>query len=842
MTPEASSSGLSREAAERLLREGGYNELPEAKPLRWFAILLRVAQEPMLILLLACAFIYLMIGDSREAVLLLGSVFLVLGISFYQERKAERSLQALRDLSSPRALVIRDGIEMRIPGREVVPGDRISVREGDRVPADAAIVSARNLRVDESLLTGEAFPVTKDPSTGNPADALVFSGTIVVAGSALARVVATGMGTELGKIGTRLKEDPSGRSRLQVEISSLVRKFAALGAGVSIVIGFAYARAVGDWPAGVLAGLAAAISLLPEEFPVVLTVFLAVGAWRIAKKQVLTRRIPAIEDLGTVTDLCVDKTGTLTENRMELRVVSGAREQKTLGDEPALPESSELRHLLEIADAASPVDAFDPMDRAIRSAFERENRGAPRRGWTFVRDYPLTSARFATSFVWRTRGPSTYAIAAKGAPEAIAELARLPEREKAILLDRVRRLASDGYRVLGVAEAEHSVPDLPADQDAFPFQFLGLLGFEDPVRPGVPAALAECRRAGIHVLMVTGDFPETAKSIARQIGLENPDQAITGDELRRIDDSELRTRLLGGVNIFARAVPDQKLRIIDALKSEDRVVAMTGDGVNDAPALKWSDIGIAMGKRGTDVAREAADLVLLDDDFSSIVAAIRLGRRIYDNMRKALSYILAIHVPIAGLATIPVLCHSPLVLYPVHLVFLELLIDPSFALVFEAEPAEPGIMNRPPRKRSTAMFGFGKALLVLLHGGAALGSILVLYWIGIGSGKSEGTVRAMSFVALIFANLGLLALFRSGPRASSETHRGRNRIFQWAIAGELVLLAGLLSFADARTLFRFDPLGVGELATAAASGGLPMAIIGISRNVFRRIRRSPDAA
>jgi len=745
------------EAAE-ILAKTGFNELPSAKPLRWFSILFRILKEPMLLLLVACGAVYLTMGDIRESLLLLFSIFLIFAITFFQERKAERSLQALRDLSSPKALVIRDGIEKRIPSREVVPGDVIIIREGERIPADAVVTSIRNLEVDESLLTGEAFPVRKALG-GN--EVQVFSGTLVTSGSAFASVTATGVNTKIGKIGVALSEDSTERSQLQKEIAVLIRRFAILGAGVSILITISYSLSRGDWLGGVLAGLAAAISLLPEEFPVILTVFLAVGAWRIAKRQVLTRKISAIEALGTVTDLCVDKTGTLTLNQMELKVLSLGQKKLELSTDGSAALSPDFLELVDFADLASHIDPFDPMEKAIRIVSKKTCREARGSEWKFIREYPLSSKLFAMTCVWKNADAAEYTIAAKGAPEAILKLAKLDSETAALVLAEVQQLAMQGLRVLAVAESKQEGTTLPEDPFDFQFKFLGLLGFEDPVRPGVSESLAECYRAGIRVIIITGDFPETAKSIARKIGLRKPENVVTGAELAAMSEVELQQHLLE-VNVFARVVPEQKLRIIHALKEKGGVVAMTGDGVNDAPALKWADIGIAMGGRGTDVAREASDLILLDDAFSSIVAAIRLGRRIYENIRKAISFIFAVHVPIAGMAMLPVLFNSPLVLFPAHLVFLQLLIDPVCAFVFESEEEEKGIMERAPRDRKIGMFTFRKVIGLLSQGAILLVLVFIFYWVSLQMGKGKDLVRAMVYFAILLPNLGLIPVFLCG--------------------------------------------------------------------------------
>src|SRR5574341_1434080 len=631
--------GLSEQEAAERLRAEGYNELPSSLRKSALAIAEEVVREPMFLLLVAGGAIYLLLGDVREAIMLLGFVFVVMGITVSQERKTERALEALRDLSSPRALVIRDGKQKRIAGREVARGDILVLVEGDRVPADATVIACTNLSVDESLLTGESAPVRKSAAVaeGGPArpggddNPCVFSGTLVVQGQGTARVHAVGINTEMGKIGRALESVQHEETVLQKETGRVVRKLALFGLLLCAMV-------------VLISGLTRAMAVLPEEFPVVLTVFLALGAWRISRNRVLTRRVPAVETLGAATVLCVDKTGTLTQNRMTVSRICIEGESWCIDMEKREPLPERFHEALEYSILASQRDPFDPMERAFRRLGEQYPFKAEHihDDWTLVREYPLSNNLLALSHVWKSPKGDKYIIAAKGAPEAVFDLCHLDGARKQALAGTIEDLSREGLRVLGIARSSFTSRDLPVGQHDFSLDFLGLVGLADPVRPHVPAAVAECHAAGLRVIMITGDYPGTAASIAKQIGLRNGKEIITGPELDGMDDGELRRRITD-VNIFARAVPEQKMRIVNALKANGEVVAMTGDGVNDAPALKSAHIGIAMGGRGTDVAREAADLVLLDDDFSSIVGAVRMGRRIFDNLRKAVAYIFAVH-------------------------------------------------------------------------------------------------------------------------------------------------------------------------------------------------------
>lgn len=799
------------EAADRLQRDG-VNELPSAKPRSTFAIALEVVREPMFLLLIASGAIYLLLGDPQEAIALLGAVFLVIGITLYQEQKTERALEALRDLSSPRALVIRGGVLQRIAGREVVRGDVVVLREGDRVPADARVASATNLYVDESLLTGESVPVRKTPG-----ESMVFSGTLVVRGDGVAVVYATGLRTELGKIGTALTRLEIGRTRLQIEVGRMVRLLAIVGLAACLGLGVVYGVAQHHWLDGALAGLTLAISMVPEEFPVILTIFLALGAWRLSKKEVLTRRIPAVETLGSATVLCVDKTGTLTMNRMSVAAIGVDTEIRPIGpNDRVLPPL--FARVVSSAVLASKPDAFDPMERACVDLAERTGLAAEYDRAALIREYPLTDAQLAVVQVWR-RSDEDLVIAAKGAPEAIVDLAALAPDRCRYVLQQADVMARNGLRVIGVAAAEWPAIPLPAAPSEFGLRFLGLVGLADPVRPGVPAAIDECRGARIRVVMITGDHPSTALNIARQIGLANIEACTTGTDLARMDDDELKRRIRE-VDVFARIVPEQKLRLVTALKANGEVVAMTGDGVNDAPALKAADIGVAMGGRGTDVAREAASLVLLDDDFSSIVAAVRLGRRIYENIRKATAYVLAIHLPIAAISLVPPLFGWPLVLMPVHVIFMELIIDPASSIAFEMEPEESDVMARPPRDPRERLFTPHLLLQSLLQGLGAVGAVLIMFFGAVMAGASEADVRTLTFSTLIITNVALIFANRSLTRSAWETRRAPNPALWWLTAGALALLAAILYTPPLRALFRMaQPHTIDSLTIAAAALG-----------------------
>ena len=821
--------GLSdEEAARRLLTEGA-NELPTAKRSGILGLIAGVLREPMLLLLVACGAIYLLLGDVGEALLLLTFVFVVIGITLYQEHKTERALEALRDLSSPRALVIRDGREFRIPGREVVTGDLVILAEGDRVPADAVLLAGSNLRVDESLLTGESVPVGKRHSLkpedeeqarpGGDGTCFVYSGTLVVGGQATVLVRATGAATEIGTIGKALVTLEPERTRLQREIDRLVFILALVGVGLCALVVIVYGLTRGDWLNGFLAGITLAMAMLPEEFPVVLTVFLALGAWRLSQNRVLTRRMPAVETVGSVTVLCVDKTGTLTQNRMSVaRLDDGATTFSPGTNTTTVPD--ELHELMEFAMLASKRKPFDPMEIAFREFGAATLSGTEHlhEDWELVAEYPLTDDLLSLSRVWQSPSTGRRIIAVKGAPEAVADLCHFDPTHVARLHERLAAMTDDGLRVLGVARGLVVGGDpLPTSQHDFDFEFLGLVGLADPVRDGVRQSVAECRNAGIRVVMITGDYPGTARAIARQVGLDEGTGIITGTELEAMSDEEL-SRRIRTTTIFARTVPEQKLRLVQALKANGEVVGMTGDGVNDAPALKAAGIGIAMGGRGTDVAREASDIVLTDDDFTSIVAGVRLGRRIYDNLKKAMAYILAVHVPIAGMTLLPVFFGTPLVLTPVHIAFLELIIDPACSVVFEAEKEEPTIMSRKPRPLGERLFSRRIIGASLTQGLVVLAVVACVYALSLARGATEGETRALTFTTLVVANVGLILTNLSWSRSILSVLRSGNKALWWVMAATGVFLTLVLTLPPARSLFGFSPLGYVDVLIALGAG------------------------
>ncbi|HET9571204.1 MAG TPA: cation-translocating P-type ATPase [Bacteroidales bacterium] len=818
----------------------GTNEIPVTKSNGFFHLALGILKEPMFLLLVVCATLYMAVGDIQEGLMLLGFVLFIMGIEFYQERKTGKALEALREMSSPKARVLRNGVEVKIPCGEVVVDDLVVLTEGERVPADAILLHCINVQADESMLTGESVPVRKVESDGSESDVLpggddtpfVFSGSMIVQGNGIAKVLRIGTSTEIGKIGTALNSVVEETTKLKTELNVLVRRLAVGGAALCLIVVLVFFLTRGDLLHGFLAGLTLAMAILPEEFPVILTIFMALGAWRMSKHRVLTRRPAVIETLGSATVLCTDKTGTLTQNRMTVNTLYNKESFLHVTEMKGFPE--DFHEIIEYGILSSQTKPNDPMEKAICRLGEEflQDTEHLHHDWSMIREYPLSKELLAMSRVFQEKMTDEYVIAAKGAPESIFDLCHLKDTSK--YEEAIQLMASKGLRVLGVAKAVVAKEKLPDIQHDFEFEFIGLIGLADPIRPEVKDAVRECHKAGIRVIMITGDYPVTAQNIGAEIGLKNTDQCITGPELSAMSEEEL-IRRIEVVNIFARVVPEQKLKIVNALKMKGEVVAMTGDGVNDAPALKAAHIGIAMGERGTDVAREASSLVLTDDNFSSIVGAVRLGRRIFDNMQKAFGYVFAIHVPVAGLSLIPIFfAGAPLLLFPVHVVFMELIIDPACSVIFEAEKEEKNVMSRPPRSSKQKFFGGSKIFLSVMQGFAILLMVLGVYFVGLQMGYSADVVRAMSFATLIVANILTILTNRSWENNLFQIIATPNTSVKWIVGGTILFLVAVLSVPFLQNLFQFGPLTALQIVSSIGVGFLSVVWFEIYKAVSKR--------
>jgi Ca2+-transporting ATPase len=814
--------GLTSAQAKTRLLEFGPNELPPEKSQSILATLWKIVREPMLVLLLLAAAVYGAIGSLQEGAMLVCFALFSIVIMIFQERRSENALQALRSLAAPVATVLRDGVKTRLSAVELVPGDVVLIAEGERVAADGEVIGAVELAVDESLLTGESVPVDKfAASTLSPLNESnqLHSGTVVVRGRGSMRVTATGTQTRTGRLGTALADVVAGPTHLQKTTASLVRFFGLLSAAVCLLLALYYGWTMHDWVQGILSGISLGMAMLPEEFPVALTIFLAVGAWHMAQHGVLVRHAAAVEALGAATCLCVDKTGTITENRMRVKCLDNGTDRFVV-DAANVPSS--LVPMLRAAYYASRLDTHDPIDLAIvdlaRATIKEELDGQ----WKLLHEYGLTPERMAVSQVWR-KPDGVIVVAAKGAPEAVAAFCRLKGGKERHTLDRAQKLATDGLRVLGVALCTLVDEDLPEDPQQFPFKFLGLVGFEDPIRVTVPSAIAAAKRAGMAVKLITGDFPETARAIAVAAGITSSQNVVTGEQIADLSQSEL-TALALSSEVFARIRPEQKLQLVTALQAGGQTVAMTGDGVNDAPALKAADIGIAMGERGTDVAKEASDLILLEEDFGNILNAVHVGRRIFDNLRKVMIYITAVHVPIAGLALLPVMFGLPIAVWPLHVVVLEVVIDSMCSIAFESTPAERDIMLRPPRPNTEPVVGPIQVGYGLLQGGVALAGVFGLYWACNAVGLNPDAARTMALIAMVTVNVGLVAT-NMAERSVFEGTRMRLPVVFWWIAGiAVVVMSSAITISPIRNMFAFDVPSAPQVLIAAAIGFAPLLI------------------
>ncbi len=836
--------GLTQADALRRLADQGPNTLPGSSPKSFLRIAADVALEPMFLMLLAAGGIYFLIGDIAEASFLLASVFAVIGLTLSQERKTQRALEALRDLSAPRALVIRDGTERRIASHDVVCGDLLVLHEGDRIAADAVLLRGQ-VSTDESLLTGEAVPqdkiaqpaVTKMGLPGGDSQACVFASTVVTRGVGVARVLATASNTAVGRIGAALASTTLATSRLQIESRKIVRQLAVIGLlAASALVLMAWLWDGKAFLESLLLGIALAMALLPEEIPVVLTVFLALGAWRLSQQRVLTRRVTAVEALGAITVLAVDKTGTLTLNRMEVAELSIADTCFVQCTGQALPEV--FHTLAEFALLATPADPFDPMEKAIRAFGLQHLTGTEHvhADWPLEHHYPLSAEILAMTHVFPAHAPDAHFLATKGAPEAVADLCHLSDGQRRDISQQVQAMASRGLRVLGVAKGQWNGQQWPASQHDFEFTFQGLVGLIDPARPEVPAAIAACLSAGIRIIMMTGDHPDTARAIALQVGLGAQESVLTGPEVAVMDDETLRLRL-AHTQVCARLVPEQKLRLVRMLQQHGEIVGMTGDGVNDAPALKAADIGIAMGERGTDVAREAAAIVLLNDSFASITTAIRQGRRIYDNVGAATRFIFAVHVPVVALALGPVLFHWPVLLLPVQIVLMELLIDPACSVVFEAVPEAKDIMDRPPRAANASPFSISNIGPALLQGFGMAAILLGGAWWMVLQGWEQGSIRATVFIGLVLGLFLILLANRDVQHSLFASLRLRNPWLVRMLYGAIVLLSIIVALPWPRQVMGFSipaPSAVWVITVVLLMGALWMEALRIGRLHYQK--------
>ncbi len=808
------SCGLTNEEARELQLKYGKNELGMQKKESFWQKAVHTVCEPMFLLLIVAAVIYFLLGEHRDGAIMLVFVIVIIAIDIIQEWKTDRTLNALKDLSAPHINVLRDGNEVFIASADLVPGDVMMLHEGVKIPADGFIIKCNDLCVDESLLTGESEGVWKASKT----DGLdsqdywrrdrCYAGTMVIQGSAVVCVEKIGRYTEYGKIGTNVAEAPDEKSPLQKQMDRLVKTCTVIAAvlftAVSLVTWFNNPGRFFQerFVESILSGIALAMAMIPEEFPVILTVFLSMGAWRLAKKQSLVRKLPSVETLGAVSVLCVDKTGTITMNRMFVQDIwaYGCSQDE----------------LCEKMGLACETDAYDPMEKAMLAHCEKI--GIPEThlfGGELIAEYAFTNELKMMGHVWRHEGKIMVVV--KGSPEHVLTVCHLADNERILAENKINEMSGEGLRVIAVAAADlRCEAEIPAVITDCSLRLCGLIGLADPPRDSVKNDIAVCRKAGIRVVMITGDNGVTASAIARKIGMENYDQIITGDMIEDMTDDELCERVKSA-NIFSRVIPEHKMRIVKALKDNGDVVAMTGDGVNDAPALKYADIGIAMGKRGSEVAREAADLILMDDNFSVIVDTVRDGRRIYDNIRKAVGYVFTIHIPIALTSLMAPVLGINLMILPLHVVLLELIIDPTCSIVLERQPAETNIMERNPRSPKEEMLSKGTLLKSIVQGVVIFAASFGAYVYAFSQNHDAPMARSMGIGIIMIANLFLVQV------NSSDTDSflfSLKRLFKdkvmWAVI--IITLSGLLVilYTPLNVFLKLAPLSVWQICSVAA--------------------------
>jgi len=814
------SGGLTNEEVKALQLKYGKNELTSQKKESFVKKVLHIISEPMFLLLMIAAVIYFILGEPRDGMIMLIFVIGIISIDVIQEWKTDKTLNALKDLSAPHINVLRDSKETQIASTDLVPGDIMMIHEGIKIPADGFVVRCSDLCVDESSLTGEAEGVWKIPaenielSTDYWRKDYCYAGTLVTQGSAVVCVDQIGGATEYGKIGTNVAQAPEEDTPLQKQTGNLVRLCACIAAVLFVLVGVVTWFNIPDHIfadrliESILSGVTLAMAMIPEEFPVILTVFLSMGAWRLAKKQSLVRKLPSVETLGAVSVLCVDKTGTITMNQM------------TVQDTWAADGNDE--NLFEMMGLACETDAYDPMEKAMLAHCEK--RGIPKThlfGGELITEYAFTNELKMMGHIWHHDGEII--IAAKGSPEGILSVCQLTDDEREAVNDKICRMSGQGLRVIAVAtDRLHSESHIPTAITDCTLTLCGLVGLADPPRESVKNDIAICNKAGIRVVMITGDNGITAASIAKKIGMNNYDNIITGDMLEQMTDSELRESVKT-VSIFSRVIPEHKMRIVKAFKDNGEIVAMTGDGVNDAPALKYADIGIAMGKRGSEVSREAADLILMDDNFSTIVDTVKDGRRIYDNIRKAVGYVFTIHIPIALTSLLaPMLGIDPanLMLLPLHVVLLELIIDPTCSIVLERQPAETDIMKRKPRNPNEKLLNTKTLFRSLMQGMVIFAaSFGTYYYMLLQNPDNASVARSMGLAIIMLANLFLVQVNSSETDFAIVSFKQlvKDKVM-WAI--NIITVSGLL-------LILYTPLN-GFLKLAPFSAGQVIAVICLS--------------
>ncbi|HWB25143.1 MAG TPA: cation-translocating P-type ATPase [Chitinophagaceae bacterium] len=826
--------GLTPEEVEYAREHYGENKLRFKKENIFLNIVASLVKEPMVILLLTASLIYLLSGKTGDAIFLACSIVFVAAISLYQDSRSRNALKKLEAYTSAKCKVIRNGHTIEIRTEEIVMGDDVVAEEGISIAADGEIIHSNDFSVNESILTGESLPVYKDQ---NSEDNTVYMGTTVASGLAIIKITAIGNSTKLGKIGKSLEEIKQEKTPLERQVNNFVKKMVAAGAFVFVIvwaINFFHSYNLLD---SLLKALTLAMSILPEEIPVAFTTFMALGAWRLMKMGIVVKQMKTVETLGSATIICTDKTGTLTENKMSLATLYTLSSQRFISPESNLHKDE--KSLIDIAMWASEPIPFDPMETALHEAYAAITQNDKRPLYHMVHEYPLGGLPPMMTHIFENEEGKRI-IAAKGAPEAIIKVCTLSTHEKQLTEQAMRQLAMQGYRVLGVGEAYFAEDNFPAKQQQFSFVFKGLVAFYDPPKKNIKQVLKAFYKAGIAVKIVTGDSAETTDAIARQIEFKGFEKSISGNDLMQLDDKAL-LRKAGDTNIFTRMFPEAKLKIIHALKAKNEIVAMTGDGVNDGPALKAAHIGIAMGKKGTEIARQAASLILMEDDLSKMVDAVAMGRRIYANLKKAIQYIISIHIPIILTVFMPLALGwlYPNIFSPVHIIFFELIMGPTCSIIYENEPMEKNTMLQKPRPFTTTFFNWRELTTSIVQGLIITIGTLTVYQYAVHNNFNEAITRSMVFSTLIFANVFLTLVNRSFYYSFISTVSYKNGMIPLIICVTLCLTGLLLYIKPLAMFFGFAPVTFYQLAVCAGVGFISAAWYEIVKWRKRLVTKHP---
>ena len=808
--------GLSEEELKISRDKFGYNQANSIKKATWFSMLLDILKEPMLLLLIAVAIIYVIVGNYSEAVFMSGAIIAVSGISFYQDSRSKKALEALEKLNEPLSTVIRNSKVIQIPPREIAVGDLCIVEEGKMINADGEILHSNDFSVNESSLTGESYSVFKSRET---LDREVYSGTLVVSGLAVFKVGKIGSETKLGKIGESIQNIKEEQSPLHTQITRFVKWMAIIGVAVFLLVWVYSFWKSGDIIQSLLAGLTLAMSILPEEIPVAFTTFMALGAWKLMQEGIIIKRSSVVETLGSTTVICTDKTGTITENSMHLKALYDYNSNQVFDETHfAAPELSEL---IRFAMWSSEPVPFDPMEITIHHVYQQTQTNDQRKDFRMIHEYPLGGKPPMMTHLFENHSGERI-IAAKGAPEAILGVSNLTKEEIEMLHQKNQDFGKQGYRVLGVAKSPFKGDDFPEEQQDFPFEFLGFIVFYDPPKKGIQQVFQKIYDAGIKVKVITGDNANTTNAIAKQAGIVNRTPAVNGVEMVNLNQTEL-IELSRKSTLFTRMFPEAKLAMVNALKQDGEVVAMLGDGVNDAPALKAAHIGVAMGNKGTEIAKAAASLVITNDDLDKLITGIAAGRRIYTNIKKAIQYIISIHIPIILTVSLPLFLGwiYPHIFTPVHVIFLELIMGPTCSIVYENEPMEKNTMTQKPRNLTETFLNWKELSISIIQGLMITAGVLFSYRFSVLQNSNEETTRAMVFSTLIFANVFLSLVNRSFVYSIFDSFRNKNLLFPVVIGTTLVLLFAILyipSFAEFFQVSRLDSkeLGISVLIAAVS--------------------------